>query len=66
MSLTNNYSWGVDGYGRQHICKAGDRVVIACAVGCCAIELIEILERQDEEIQRTTKSNLLPSTKGVE
>lgn len=44
----NNYSWGLDGFGRQHIDKNDERIVIMCALPTHLWDCIELLEKQDE------------------
>ena len=29
----SDYTWGIDGYGRAHICKKQSNVVLFCMVG---------------------------------
>ena len=44
MSL---YGWGVDGYGRKHICYNRGREVLLCVIpGCSIWECIDILDYQ--------------------
>lgn len=46
----HNYTWGVDGYGRQHICREGSNVVIFCVIpGCYVFDCIDALEGESNE-----------------
>ena len=43
-------TWGVDGFGRQHICRRSGGIVLLCMIpGCAAWEGIELLEQQITE-----------------
>ena len=41
------YTWGVDGYGRAHICKRDSNVILFCMISGCGIGGVWILESQD-------------------
>ena len=47
--MANNYSWGVDGEGRAHICKDGSNIIILSMInGNSGLIGTWILEEQDE------------------
>ena len=43
------YSWGVDGYGRAHICKSNNVIILSMIDGCCGQLGVWILEEQDDD-----------------
>ncbi|MET4696125.1 hypothetical protein [Endozoicomonas lisbonensis] len=46
--LLNDYTWGVDGYGRQHICLNSGMVVLLCVIpGCSPLDCIDLLKAQE-------------------
>lgn len=49
MKTTGKYGWGVDGYGRAHICKDDDNTVLLCMISGTGIEGVWMLEEQDEK-----------------
>ena len=49
----SDYSWGVDGYGRQHICLNSENTVLFCVIpGCSVFDCIELLEEQENIVNR--------------
>ena len=49
--MIQGYGWGVDGYGRRHVCRGTESRVLACVIpGQSIFELIDQLEitREDE------------------
>ena len=53
LAMTNNkasnYTWGVDGYGRAHICKKQSNVILLCMISGGGIGGVWILEAQDRD-----------------
>ena len=44
----SDYTWGVDGYGRAHICKRSDGIVLLCMIGAGGGQAgVWLLESQD-------------------
>ena len=55
--MKSKYGWGVDGYGRAHICKEGDNVIIYSMInGNHALVGAWDLEEQEENEKRNTRS----------
>lgn len=52
MSLTSKYSWGVDEYGRAHICRDDNLIILSMLDGYCGQVGVWILEEQDDELER--------------
>ena len=50
------YTWGVDGYGRAHICKRYSNVVLFCMLSGSGQSGVWILESQDidDDFERGT------------
>lgn len=47
-----NYTWGIDGIGRAHIAKESDMIIIFCMINGCGQEGVNILEDQDELLNK--------------
>jgi hypothetical protein len=51
----SEYTWGVDGYGRCHICKRQSNVVLFCMIGegggQCGVWILEAQDL-DEKFER--------------
>lgn len=56
FSEVSKYSWGVDGYGRAHICANDDNIVLLCMLsGSCGQLGVWMLEEQDNEQNTNSK-----------
>lgn len=43
------YSWGVDGYGRQHIYNEETREIVACAIPGVSSAKVVIWDLEDQD-----------------
>lgn len=44
----SRYTWGMDGFGRAHVCKDGEFIVLLCMLlGVSGLEGRWMLEEQD-------------------
>lgn len=60
------YTWGVDGYGRAHICKVGEWEVVFSMIGYHGQIGVWLLEEQDERIENNTTINEVETCKSFD
>ena len=64
--LNLNYNWGVDGYGRAHLCKEGDNLIIFSMIDGSGLLGAMILQEQDQQNEHKRSKNGTPeNTKAV-
>lgn len=49
LQLQHEYSWGVDGYGRAHICLSKGNEVLLCMISDSGMAGVWMLGDQDNE-----------------
>ena len=43
-----NYGWGIDGFGRQFLCRGDEQQILLCMLPGCSAQIgIDLLEQQD-------------------
>lgn len=56
--MSNNWEWGVDGYGRKHVCRTGCNKIVACLIPDESIySLMELLDEQEASTRTSRTSN---------
>lgn len=47
--MLSKYSWGVDGYGRAHICESNNVIILSMLGGYCGQIGVWMLEEQEDD-----------------
>ena len=48
MISAYKYTWGVDGYGRQHITLHGSWIVLMCVAGGSVYDCMDLLDKNKD------------------